>query len=145
MFEMTVRYVIVCLVLLGLGCFMAYADQTLPTPIGAPMSKPPTRVSPQDLETMKLAQCESANDSLVRENLELRKRLADQDAAMHADRVHKLTTKYMLDERTVVKDDGTIERPAPAPTNPPPADAAPTPPAAPSKPAAAAPPPKKKR
>lgn len=139
MMELIVRYVFVLLVVLGVAR-IAYADQTLPAPIGAPMSQPPTHVSPQDLETMKLSQCESVNDSLVRENIELRKRLAEQDAAMHADRVHKLATKYMLDEKTVVKDDGTIERPAPP--NPP-ATTAPAP--APAKPAATAPPPKKKR
>jgi hypothetical protein len=119
MMSMIARYVCVCLVLVGVGS--AYADPPSPPPGGGPK---PSRVSLQDLETMKLAKCEATNDDLVRQLLALRQEIAARDAAAHAARTAKLAEKYALDSQATVNEtDGTIQRPAP----PPPVQAPPPP------------------
>lgn len=81
-----------------------------PMPAGAPVEKPPTRVHRDDLQEMKILQCEQVNENLRDRVLELERQLLERDRAARAARAGEMVKKYMLDATSRVSPDGTIER-----------------------------------
>lgn len=81
-----------------------------PAPLGAPIEKPPARVSAEDLAQMQLLDCQTTNTVLQDRIVELEHKLVDAQRAQLAAKRDELKKRYLLDDKTSIGDDGTVVR-----------------------------------